>query len=166
MPRSACAASRVALFLLIAVSLVLPPSAVAQLCDSTCLQGQRNALSNLFSVLGGPNWASNSNWTAEPWTPDSGAVHCSWSGVYCCPGPSCSYSGGFAGCTNPCAVLVLNMANNNLAGRLDSAGIWENLRSIQILNLQGKYGPYVTLSYTLSCSSPARHDSLCMQATH
>ena len=139
MPHAASAAKCVALFLSMAVSSVLPPFAIAQSCDRACLQGQRNALSNLFSVLGGPNWTRHSNWTAEPWTEDAGAIHCSWSGVYCCPGPSCSYARAFAGCTNPCAVLALNLANNNLVGRFDSAGIWENLQSIEILNLQGNY---------------------------
>lgn len=143
MPRSASAASCVALILSTAFSSIVLPFASAQSCDSSCLQGQHNALSNLFSVLGGPNWAIGSNWTAEPWTGDSGAIHCSWSGVYCCPGSSCSYSHGFTGCTNACAVLALNMANNNLVGRLDSAGIWENLQSMQILNLQGESYPYV-----------------------
>ena len=157
MSRSSSAASCVAMLLAIAVSFVLPPSAIAQSCDDTCLQ--RNSLSKFFSVLGGPDWYNNSEWTAEPWTEDAGATHCSWSGVYCCPGPSCTYARAFAGCTNPCAVLALNMANNNLVGRLDSAGIWENLQSIEILNLQGNYCLCAQLS-------AARLDRLCMQATH
>lgn len=138
---SSSAASVLALSFFIAISSKLPGCAVAQSCDalSGCLERQRNALSNFYSLLGGSNWTSNSRWTVEPWTADSEAIHCSWSGVYCCPGPACNYTSASFGCTNTCAVTVLNMANNNLAGRLDSAGIWDGLQSIQILNLQGEY---------------------------
>ena len=139
MPCSISAANLVALSLLIAIGSTLPGFTTSQSCDGTCLQKQRIALSHFYALLGGVNWTSNSKWTAEPWPADSGAVHCSWSGVYCCPGPTCNHTFAFAGCANPCAVVALDMANNNLVGRLDSAGIWDDLQSIEILNLQGKY---------------------------
>lgn len=167
---SSSAASVLALAFFSAISSNLAGYADAQSCDvlSGCLERQRNALSSFYSLVGGSNWTSNSRWTAEPWTADSGAIHCSWSGVYCCPGPACNYTRVFTGCTNTCAVTALNMANNNLVGRLDSAGIWEDLQSIQILNLQGKYCLSVCLSsrLTCSCQPPIQHDRRFVQATH
>lgn len=136
LPRSKVAASLVVLSLTFILS--SPGFSAAQPCVGTCLENQRNALSNLFSALEGPNWVRKPMWSAAPWTADSGTTHCNWSGVACCPGPSCDYGRrNLSPCTNTCAVVVLSLPNNNLVGRLDSAGVWEDLQSIEVLNLQG-----------------------------
>ena len=97
------------------------------------LLAQHNALAQLYAVAGGPTWVSNTGWNS----PYSGADHCSWSGVYCCGGSMCPGSLDFAGCTEPCAVWALSLANNNLAGHIDDDTIWDALDTLMALNLQG-----------------------------
>ena len=119
------------LFLRLALLVSLARSSIAQVN----LTAQYDALTTLYSAVGGPSWVVNSGWTS----PFAAAAHCSWPGIYCCPGSACPYPASvpFPGCTQECAVWGLWLANNNLIGRIDDNSIWERLDTLLLLNLQG-----------------------------
>ena len=119
-------------FLRLTLLLGLTRSLGTQVVD---LEAQRDALTTLFSAVGGPSWVVNSGWTS----PFAAAAHCSWPGIYCCPGSACPYPASvpFPGCTKECAVWGLWLANNNLVSRIDNDSIWDRLETLLLLNLQG-----------------------------
>ena len=102
------------------------------------LQDQYTALTKLYSALGGQDWVSSSGWTnVVNSTAAVAADHCSWQGIYCCGGALCPASSSIVRCTEPCAVWGIFLANNNLAGCLEDVEVWDDLDTVQVLNLQG-----------------------------